>query len=176
MTPRCGWQETGLNSLMDPFTFSRFSAPRSAPVHEASPPPSYRRLCLITRWAQPDEDVYENHHSHKRRISPPEQDVGGCVGLGLRQKLLPRQISSRKGTVFSAEHQRWRSHPGREDQKKDLKSLYALEWPLANCRPKPAYPWQRARWDCSHPLTLLSQCRVLRAGAGDTGRLICPSQ
>ena len=28
-----------------------------------------------------DEDVYGNHHSHKRQIKPPEKDVGGCVGL-----------------------------------------------------------------------------------------------
>lgn len=28
-----------------------------------------------------DEDVYRNHHSHKRQIKPPEKDVGGCVGL-----------------------------------------------------------------------------------------------
>lgn len=78
---------------------------------------------------------------------PSRARCGRMCGTGTPSESpsLPNLIS--QGTVFSAEHQRRRSHPGREDQKKDLKSLYALEWPLANCRPKPAYPWQRARWD-----------------------------
>lgn len=67
-------------------------ATRSAPAPAASSPALSPRLFdNAMSSASPDEDVYENHHSHKRRISPLEQDVGGCVGLGLRQNLLHRQ-------------------------------------------------------------------------------------
>lgn len=77
-----------LKGPVDSIHFMSVLATRSA---ASSPALSPRLFDNAMSSASPDEDVYENHHSHKRRISPPEQDVGGCVGLGLRQNLLHRQ-------------------------------------------------------------------------------------
>ena len=52
-----------------------------------------------------DEDVYGNHHSHKRQIKPPEKDVGGCVGLLYQFSSATNLIL--RGLVFTAEHQRF---------------------------------------------------------------------
>lgn len=78
--------------------------------------------------ALPDEDVYEHHHSHKRQIKPSRERCGRVCRTAL-SILLHRQ-SHLAWPCFAVEHQRLAiSRPGEPKKKKNLKSLYDLEWP-----------------------------------------------
>lgn len=68
-----------------------------------------------------DEDVYGNHHSHKRQIEPPEKDVGGCVGLLYQFSLATNLILH--GLVFTVEHQRLATTQPREAEKESKITL-----------------------------------------------------
>lgn len=65
-----------------------------------------------------DEHVCGNYHSHKRQ-SPPEKDVGGCVGL-LYQFSCTANLY---GLVFTVEHQRLTITQPREPEKESKITL-----------------------------------------------------
>lgn len=77
--------------------------------------------------ALPDEDVYEHHHSHKRQIKPSRERCGRVCRAAL--SILPHRQSHLAWPCFAVEHQRLAISRPRGPEKKNLKSLYGLEWP-----------------------------------------------
>lgn len=70
-----------------------------------------------------DEDVYGNHHSHKRQLEPPEKHVGGCVGLLYQFSRATNLITP--GLVFTVEHQRLTITRPREPEKESKITLWS---------------------------------------------------
>lgn len=97
--------------------------------------------CFIIWWAQSClmRMSMEIIILTKDRSSPPEKDVGGCVGLLYQFSCTANLILH--GLVFTAEHQRLTITRPREPEKESKITLRS--WvALVHRRLKPAYPWQ----------------------------------
>lgn len=108
-----------------------------------------------------DEDVYVNHHSHKRQIEPPEKDVGGCVGLLYQFSRATNLILH--GLVFTVEHQRIYHNPTK-GTRKSLKPL-VLTGP-SSPQTKAYVSMTTLRWD---PLLAIDSSQSALSAEGGSG-------
>lgn len=123
--------------------------------------PFYDSSCSIIWWARSClmRMSVEIIILTKDRSSPPEKDVGGCVGLLHQSCCTANLIFS--GLVSTVGHPRLAITRPREPEKESKITLRS--WvALTRCRPKPVYPWQHQDGIHSQPLTPLSQRWVLR--------------
>lgn len=113
-----------------------------------------------------DEDAYGN--LTKDRSSPPEKDVGGCVGLLYQFSRATSLISH--GLVFTVEHQRLTITRPREPEKRVWNHFTFLSGPRSP-QTKACVSMTTLRWDPLLAIDSSQSALSAEGGSGDKERL-----